>query len=228
MFEFNPWWETGEVPKDFLPKKERLLFHQLKSSLKKRYIDVITGLRRTGKTTLMYQLISFLLRSGIKPRNILYFTFDERKKELKDIVREYEEKVLKERVREKKVFIFLDEIHKLDGWADKLKILYDFNPKAKIIVSGSASLNLMRSARESLAGRCIFHRLNPLSFREFLILKGEKIPKYEEIEIYEGKMRILLKVHGKRIPGNPKLKRKRSKEIHQRINRRENNIQRHT
>lgn len=190
IIDFNPWWETGEVPRDFLPERRRFLFNVLKSSLEKRYIDVIVGLRRTGKTTLMYQLMDYLIKSGIDPRHILYFSFDERRRDLEDVIREYEEKILRAKIREKRVFIFLDEIHKLDHWADRVKIVYDLNPKAKIVASGSASLNLMKNARESLAGRCVFHRLDPLTFKEFLWLKREKIPGRDEIELSERKIRI--------------------------------------
>ncbi len=189
MFEFNPWWETEEVPKEFLPRRGRFILSSLKEGMKKKYIDLIIGLRRTGKTTLMYQLIDWLLKKGVKPNQILYFSFDERKKELKELVSEYEKRVLRGRLREKKIFLFLDEVHKLEDWADKIKILFDLNPKLKIVASGSASLNLMKSARESLAGRCVFHQLDPLSFKEFLWLKGEKIPK-KKVEVLRRKVEI--------------------------------------
>lgn len=190
MFEMNPWWESGGVPSTFLPPSKRTLFSELERSLDQRYIDILVGLRRTGKTTLMFQLIDHLLRRGTDPREILYFTFDEHWREIRDIIQEYEARVLREKLRERRVYLFFDEIHRLPDWPDKLKILYDLNPKAKIIVSGSASLNLMRGARESLAGRCIFHRLDPLSFREFLLLRGEKIPLPEDFEIFESRLAI--------------------------------------
>jgi len=61
-----------------------------------------------------------------------------------------------------------------------------------MILSGSASLNLMRRSRESLAGRVRFHYLPPLSFKEFLKFRGEKIPEREEFEIYKRKLEIRL------------------------------------
>jgi predicted AAA+ superfamily ATPase len=192
MFEMNPWWETGEIPHGLLPSQKRSLFQVLEGSLGQRFIDIIVGLRRTGKTTLMFQLIDHLLKQGVDPRALLYFTFDERSMDLREIIREYEERVLRARLRERPVYIFLDEIHKLQGWPEKLKLLYDFNPKLKLVVSGSASLNLMRGSRESLAGRCVFHRLDPLSFVEYLRLRGEHVPLPEDFEIFERKLAISL------------------------------------
>ncbi|HDN83773.1 MAG TPA: ATP-binding protein [Candidatus Altiarchaeales archaeon] len=192
LMEFNPWWETGRIQDEFSKLKRREIFFLLKETLEKRMIEVIVGLRRVGKTVLMLHLIDFLLEKGVEPRKILYFSFDVEKKELDKILREYEEKILRKRIKQTKVYLFLDEIHKLENWEEKIKVLYDFSPKAKIVLSGSASLNLMKKSRESLAGRAKFHHLTPLTFREFLRLRGEEIPKPEEYEIHKRKLDILL------------------------------------
>jgi hypothetical protein len=140
----------------------------------------------------MYQLIDNLLNIGVDPKNILYFSFDIEKENLKKIIDQYEEKIIRKRLKECKTYLFLDEIHKLEDWANKIKVLYDVNPKVKIVVSGSASLNLMRESKESLAGRAKFFHLKPLTFKEFLNLNGEKIPPEPEFYIHERRIRILL------------------------------------
>ncbi len=193
IFEFNPWWETGSVEKEFSREVKRDLFTALKGNLGRKTIDAVVGLRRVGKTTLMYQLIDHLLNQGVDSRQILYFSFDIEKEDLKKIIDQYEEKVLGNRLRDRKAYLFLDEIHKLQRWADKVKVLYDLNPRLKIVVSGSASLNLMRESRESLAGRAKFFHLKPLRFTEFLKLRGEKIPPEDEFYIHEKRIRILMR-----------------------------------
>ncbi|RLJ02247.1 MAG: hypothetical protein DRP11_03225 [Candidatus Aenigmatarchaeota archaeon] len=190
--EFNPWWETGAIDKEISSLKRRELFKELKKNLQKRQMDVIIGLRRVGKTVMMHHLIEHLLTSGVKPEEILYFSFDVEKREIDRIIKEYEEKVLKERIRNKRVYLFFDEVQKLEDWENKVKVLYDLNPKAKIILSGSSSLNLMKQGRESLAGRARFHHLNPLSFREFLILKDEKVPEEERFYIHRKRLELLI------------------------------------
>jgi len=161
--EFNPWWETGIIDKEISSLKRRVLFKELKKNLQKRQMDVIIGLRRVGKTVLMHHLIEHLLTAGVKPEEILYFSFDMEKRELGRIIKEYEEKVLKERLKNRRAYLFFDEIQKLEDWENKVKVLYDLNPKTKIILSGSSSLNIMKQGRESLAGRARFHHLSPLS-----------------------------------------------------------------
>ncbi|NOZ58378.1 MAG: ATP-binding protein [Euryarchaeota archaeon] len=192
IFDFNPWWETGGVGKEFARDVKRDLFFNLRRSLGGRTIDAIIGLRRVGKTTIMYQLIEHLLNSGVEPRSILYFSFDLEREDLRRVIRTYEEKVLGRKVGAARTYLFFDEIHKLSDWANKIKVLYDLNPKVKIVISGSASLNLMRDSRESLAGRARFFLLRPLSFSEFLRLRGEHLPDREEYPIHERRIEIML------------------------------------
>jgi hypothetical protein len=191
--DFNSWWETGAIDKERSSMKRRDLFSKLKESLEERFIEIIIGLRRVGKTVLMHQLIGHLLNEGIDARKIFYYSFDIERKDLSKVIKEYEEKILRSRIKEKRVFLFFDEIHKLEDWENKVKVLYDLNPRVKLILSGSASLNLMKRSRESLAGRARFHYLSPLSLKEFIEFRGEKIPEREEFEIYRRKLEIRLR-----------------------------------
>ena len=190
LIDFNPWWEYGDVPKDFNPNKKRELFGEILKNLSRRRIDIIVGLRRVGKTTLMYQTIHKLIENGVKPKNILYFSFDEEVSDISSIVREYEEKVLRDKIRNTRAYLFFDEIQKLEGWENKVKVLYDMYPKTKMVLSGSASLNIMRGSSESLAGRAKYHYLPPLSFREYLNFKDVEIRDYY-IQLRTLKVRLM-------------------------------------
>ena len=72
------WWQTGVVPKTQLKDFKRNGYYTCKKALESdlRRIVVMSGARRTGKTTIMYQIISELLAKGVKSQNILFFTFD--------------------------------------------------------------------------------------------------------------------------------------------------------
>jgi predicted AAA+ superfamily ATPase len=192
IIDFNLWWETGAIDRVTASMKRRDMFPGLKESLGERFIEIIIGLRRVGKTVLMHQLIAYLLNNGIDAKRIFYYAFDIERKDLGKVIKEYEEKILHDRIKEKHVFLFFDEIHKLEDWENKVKVLYDLNPGVKLILSGSASLNLMKRSRESLAGRARFHYLSPLRFKEFIKFRGEKIPELEEFEIYRRKLEIRL------------------------------------
>ncbi len=211
IMEFNPWWETGDIEREIKLMKRRFLFETLARCLLRRQIDVIIGLRRVGKTVLMRHLIDHLLTSGVNPREIFYFPFDIEREDLSKIIKEYEEKILRDRIKNRRVYLFFDEIHKLRDWENKIKILYDLNLNAKLILSGSSSLNIMKQGRESLAGRAKFHYMPPLTFREFLMFKKEKIPSIEDFEIYKRKLGILLDEFAMR--GFPETLRMNEREI---------------
>ena len=172
---FNPWWSSGQVPAE-LVGKPRSIFKALKSSLELRQMSILTGLRRVGKTTLIFQLIDALLKEKVNPYHILYFSFDESQFSLDKILEYYEHTVLQQDLRAvPKIFVFLDEIQKLDRWPNKIKIFYDLYPNIKFVLSGSARILLFRGSRESLAGRFFEFPVQPLDFYEYLQFRNHNI-----------------------------------------------------
>ncbi|MBI5073567.1 MAG: ATP-binding protein [Nitrospirae bacterium] len=180
---FNPWWKTGKVSPEFTGRK-RKIFKEIVHYIDKRQIVLFTGLRRVGKTTLMYQIMDELIGKNTNPYHILYFSFDEMRYDLEDIIKQYEAEVLQEDISKKKVYIFLDEIQKLEGWPSKVKLLYDANPKLKIFLTGSAQITMWQGTRESLAGRFFDFMIKPLDFEEYLDFKEAGIDKQRE-KIFE-------------------------------------------
>ena len=184
MAMFNPWWTTGKVKTDLLEEYRRPLFDELKGFLEDRQIILLYGLRRVGKTTLMYQLVDHLLTKGIQSDVILYFSFDESSGDIRDVLKSFEAKVLRKPFEElQRVYIFFDEIQKVDDWDNKLKIFYDLHPNLKFFICGSASLNLRKRGGENLAGRTYMFHLEPLSFREYLYLRDVEV-KIENWELH--------------------------------------------
>jgi hypothetical protein len=195
---FNPWWKTGKVSRDLIGRK-RKIFDEIVRYIDKRQIVLFTGLRRVGKTTLMYQIIETLIEKNTNPYNILYFSFDEIRYDLEDIIKQYAADVLQDDISKKKVYIFLDEIQKLNGWPSKVKLLYDSNPKLKIFLTGSAQITMWQGTRESLAGRFFDFMIKPLDFAEYLDFKEIAIDKHRE-KIFEKELKkhmaIFLKTGG--------------------------------
>jgi len=187
LSRFNDWWITGKVKRELLFSYKRYLFQKLLQNLEGRQMVLLTGLRRIGKTVLLYQLINELLQRGVNPRNIFYFSFDEERYGLEEVINTYRNEVLKHKLEKEKVFLFLDEIQKSENWANQVKIWYDLYPNLKFFLSGSASLILQRKTKESLAGRIFEFLLNPLTFREFLELKNIDV-KFQDIKLYQNKI----------------------------------------
>ncbi|MEM2282538.1 MAG: ATP-binding protein [Candidatus Hadarchaeales archaeon] len=183
----NEWWQKGDISDRAKPYRRRI-FQELKDLMQYRQMLVLTGLRRVGKSTLMYQLIQELIKEGNDPKKILYFSFDEAVEEPLTILKEYQ-KLTQVRWKEERIFVFFDEVHKLKNWSSKLKILYDNLPNLKLVVSGSASLMIEREALENLAGRHFQREVRPLSLGEFAELSlGRKI---ENLELWRGELESL-------------------------------------
>src|SRR3989344_3121038 len=150
----------------------RDIFNKLSNNIKNRQIITISGLRRTGKTVLIKQLINLLIKEKVSRTNILYFSFDEEQPKIEDIINEFE-KVTNIDKNKTKVYIFFDEIQKLEDWQNQIKYYYD-NFNIKFFVSGSSSLFIKKNAKESLAGRSFDFYIPPLSFKEFLTFRKKE------------------------------------------------------
>ena len=178
-------------------KYKRKLFFELVKYLPERQIISVVGLRRTGKTILLKQLIQHLIeQDGVNPNNILFLSFDEvlvtSKLALKDYLDTFLENILKKEST-KKIYIFLDEIQYIDKWQHILKRYYDTRQNIKFIVSGSSSLFLKKKTTESLTGRIYEFKLQPLSFEEFLGLSNvspELFSEYQKYSLQIGKLTI--------------------------------------
>lgn len=172
LLDLNPWWKE-EFEVEF---KKREIYQHIKRFMSQPQIIALTGLRRTGKTTLMLKIIEDAIKDGFDPKNIIYFSFDEfREVEIRDIIREYEALMEKD-LKKERYLILLDEIQKLTDWENMLKTVYDISKKnVKIIISGSESLFIIKKSKETLAGRIFEFKVELLSFKEFLHFKGANL-----------------------------------------------------
>jgi predicted AAA+ superfamily ATPase len=136
-------------------------------------ILVITGPRRAGKTTIMYQMIDELLSAKkIEPRRVLFVSFDypyllaDLDRPFEDTLRAYTETVLKESLENltEGVYIFLDEVYSLPEWGKVMKGHFDRRTITKVIVSGSSSPEIIAEAAKSLVGRIDKHLMLQMEF----------------------------------------------------------------
>lgn len=156
---------------------ERDIHQKAAGFLKEKEILSLVGLRQTGKSTLTFQLIYDLLKGGVKPERIVYFTFDDLSLR-QEITESFEnfikiaERFLGEEVQllESPIYIFIDEVQKLPGFIEYIKSLYDLKLPIKWVLTGSSSLELKVQIKESLAGRVL--SLSVFPFSEAEIFKG--------------------------------------------------------
>ncbi len=167
--EWNPWWENKEFI-EALKGKPRPC-DDLVDSVGIKEITILTGVRRSGKSTLMYQMIDKLLREGIDPKQILFVNLED-KKLAKDSLDDIHNSYLKNINLDKKAYIFLDEIHKKADWELWIRKKYDLKTRDKFVISGSCSYLLKKEYSTLLTGRNLTFEVFPLSFQEFLMFKG--------------------------------------------------------
>jgi len=166
LADWNPWWSEGTIPST-LKGIEREASRTLDALMEEREIIVLSGVRRSGKTTLMYQAVDRLISRGVPPENILFLNLEDpalMKEGLDNIFSTYRQHLLPQG----RAYIFLDEIQAVRGWQGWLKRQYDLNRPLKFIVSGSNSSLLSGEYSTYLTGRNINVPVFPLSFREFL------------------------------------------------------------
>jgi len=183
--EQNPWWIEGSSSEKFAKKFKREDFYQIKKEIEKREIIAVAGQRQVGKTTVLYQLIDFLINEkNISPRNILYFSFDnpyaniaqnKSKNLIKDILDIYSVNILKSSFSkvENKVYIFLDEINKFKGWSESLKGWYDLKYPIKFVISDSSSSGILKGSSESLVGRINIKIMLSFKFIDYVRYKNQ-------------------------------------------------------
>ena len=137
----------------------------------------LIGVRRSGKTYILYALIE-QLRREIDNRNIIYINFEDDRlypitlKDLDSLLEGYYE--LYPQKRDEKVYLFLDEVQNIEGWEKYIRRIYD-TENVQIFVTGSSSKLLSSEIATSLRGRTITYEVFPFSFREYL--------SYKEIEV---------------------------------------------
>lgn len=161
----NSWWKRGDFSVEY---RERDIMRDIEKYLKLPQVIALVGLRRTGKTTLLFRLIELYLRR-IPAGSICYFSFDDfAKLDIEDLIEAYKEIFPDTNLDEGKYLFCFDEIQKLAQWQDKIKRLYDTHKNIKIIISGSESLFIRKGIKENLGGRIFEFVVSPLTFREYL------------------------------------------------------------
>ena len=136
--EYNPWWYEPYTS-DTIRRSKYL--DRLMDNIDNKNIIVITGLRRVGKTTIIKQMITELLRNKTPSKNIFYVSVDNfelRTHSIREIIDGYRE--INKIPMDEKSYIFLDEIAFKEDFHQEIKNLYDMTNLKIIISSSSASI----------------------------------------------------------------------------------------
>ena len=136
-------------------------------------IITLVGVRRSGKTSYLFNLIEDLLKQDVPKDRILYVNFEDERLDLKTeeldlLLQAYQE--LYPDVQVNECSFFFDEIQNIDGWDKFVRRVYDKGMK-NIFITGSNARFLSSEIATSLRGRTISYEVFPLSFCEYLAFK---------------------------------------------------------
>jgi len=150
-------------------------------------VITIAGVRRSGKTHVMFQCMNELLKNGIKSDNIFYVDFENerlvgiRATDLDNLLVAHRELFNPRGI----VYVFLDEIQVVENWEKWVRKIYDTGGY-RLIISGSSTELLSMEIATSLAGRNLAYVIYPFSFEEYVNARNVKISKLTKYSIDRG------------------------------------------
>ncbi len=172
----NPWWTSGNIDSYYSNMKRRLYFELFKPLVYQKNIKravVLMGPRRVGKTVMIFHLIQDLIENKTNPNKICYLSVENpiyNGLSLEQLLFNYLE-VSKLKPTDN-LYVIFDEIQYFKNWETHLKTLVSAYPNIKFIVSGSARAALSFNSTESGTGSFTDFMLPPLTFHEYIDLKG--------------------------------------------------------
>ena len=176
-----------DLIKDIIVENQRFVsnvkFHQREYVFEDGLNYVLVGLRRVGKSYLMYQRIHQLLASGHRIEEICYFNFEDDRlgmmtlPDLDAIKSAYEE------MFDTQPVFFFDEIQIVEGWEKFARRLAD--QKYRVYVTGSNAKMLSSEIATTLGGRFLVKEVFPLSFAEYLSFVGIDVSEKNALHLHK-------------------------------------------
>lgn len=149
-------------------------------------IKILCGLRRSGKSIILKQIIEEIKEQGIDENHIIYINFElieydeiSTAKELNDYIKSF----VKDNMT---YYVFLDEIQKVHNFEKAINSLRATD-QFSIFITGSNSKMTFLELSTDLSGRYVSFRVNPLSFKEAVAITNTKEENYEKLllDIFE-------------------------------------------
>ena len=164
--------------KTILMINRELYIRQISEFINKPFVKVITGLRRSGKSSILTLLQDELIGQGVKKRQIIYINMESFNfSHLMDAedLHQYLKGIIKKNER---AYIFVDEIQEIRNWEKAINaFMTDYD--ADIYITGSNSRLLSSELATYLTGRYVEFRILPLSFKEFLLFHKTRGKSFE-------------------------------------------------
>lgn len=167
--------------------KRDIYLNRLKSRMNNGSIKVITGIRRCGKSVLLFNLFyEYLKESGIRDEHILQYKLDNIKSRKFRNPEVLYDDIVEKMVDNDVYYVFLDEIQFVEDFSELMNSLSQL-PNLDVYVTGSNSKFLSTDILTEFRGRGDEVRVYPLSFSEFYSARGgDKYDAWDEYHIFGG------------------------------------------
>lgn len=176
-----------DLIKDIIIENQRLVsdvkFYQRDYVFEDGLNYVLVGLRRAGKSYLMYQRIHQLLASGHHIEEICYFNFEDDRLGVMALADLDTIKTVFEEMFDTRPVFFFDEIQVVEGWEKFARRLAD--QKYRVYVTGSNAKMLSSEIATTLGGRFLVKEVFPLSFAEYLSFVGIDVSEKNALHLYK-------------------------------------------
>ena len=140
-----------------------------------RFVKIITGVRRCGKSTLLHQFRDVLIESGVSAENIITINFESLNfEDILDYRHLYD--YIVGRIGDTRNYLLLDEIQRVDGWEKAINSLM-VDCDVDIYITGSNAYLLSSELSTYLSGRYVEIKIFPFSFKEYI-----KFYKFDDVE----------------------------------------------
>ncbi len=153
--------------------KRELYLKRIRDFYDSDLVKILVGIRRSGKSVILEQIIEELRNKGIDIEHIIYINFEFIEfEELTDYKKL--NKYIKDKIKDNSMYyLFFDEIQNVDNF-EKVVNSLRASEKVSIFITGSNSRLLSEELSTVLSGRYVSFRINPLSYKEVLQLQGKE------------------------------------------------------
>ena len=149
-------------------------------------IKIIYGLRRSGKSVILTQIMEEIKKKGVKDEQIIYINFESLDYSFIKNAQDLNDYIKGLTKNKDKYYVFLDEIQKVEDFEKGINSLRITN-QFSIFITGSNSKMTFLELSTDLSGRYVSFRVLPLSFKEIVEMTGTKKENYKELlfDIFE-------------------------------------------
>ncbi len=162
--------------------RERIL-NKIRPFYDSELIKVLIGLRRSGKSVILRQIMDELTEAGIEEQQIIYMNFEDFQYSFITNAEQLYQYICGQRKNEKKYYIFFDEIQMIDGFE---RVINSFRATwdVSLFITGSNGKLLSGELATLLSGRYVSFRVTPFSFMEYCEIRQITGPSDEDLIEY--------------------------------------------